>query len=246
MPPSRPTHRSTVSGRSRRTALAATAALAATVLVASGLGAGPAAAAAPSSCADVEVVVARGTGEAPGLGVVGRSFARELAAALPGRTTTTHAVAYSAEQTRASVERGAADLTAHVQRRVEQCPGTDFVVSGMSLGAAVVSLAAARASGRQGGRAVPAADADRVTAVVVFGNPLGSLGLSLDELVPELRGRSRDYCATLDDVCGRLHPSLSGGHASYVSGGATREGAAFAAALVDGGGTATAERAPAR
>ncbi|WP_298805227.1 cutinase family protein [uncultured Pseudokineococcus sp.] len=231
--------------RSRRTALVAAAALAASLLATGGVGARPAAAA-PSACADVEVVVARGTGEAPGLGVVGRSFARELAAALPGRTTTTRAVAYSAEQTRESVEQGAADLAAHVERRIDECPGTRFVVSGMSLGAAVVSLAAARASGRQGGRAVPAADADRVAAVVVFGNPLGSLGLSLDELVPELEGRSRDYCATLDDVCGRYEPALPGGHASYVSGGATREGAAFAAALVDGVAAATPGRAPAR
>ncbi|MEJ5868376.1 cutinase family protein [Pseudokineococcus sp. 5B2Z-1] len=243
MHPSPAASRPTVVVRRRRTALAATAALAASVLAAEVVGAGPAAAAAPP-CADVEVVVARGTGEAPGLGGVGRSFARELAAALPGRTTTTHAVAYSAEQTRESVEQGAADLAAHVERRIDECPGTQVVVSGMSLGAAVVSLAAARASGREGGRAVPAADADRVAAVVVFGNPLGSLGLSLDELVPELSGRSRDYCATLDDVCGRFEPTLVGGHASYVSGGATREGAAFAAALV--GESATAGRAPER
>ena len=54
----------------------------------------PAASADP--CPNVEVVFARGTHEAPGLGSVGQVFVDSLSAQLPGRSVTAYAVNYPA------------------------------------------------------------------------------------------------------------------------------------------------------
>src|SRR6201995_3396348 len=54
----------------------------------------PQASAADDSCPAVEVVFARGTNEAPGVGATGQSFIDALSARLPGRTVEAYGVDY--------------------------------------------------------------------------------------------------------------------------------------------------------
>ena len=189
---------------------------------------------APDDCADVHVVVARGTGERPGLGVVGASFVRELATRSPGLSLSAHPVDYSADGSLASARAGAEALRRLVGEVATACPGARVVVSGYSLGAAAVSIAAGVRAGTTGVAPVTAQEADRVAAVVVFGNPLGALGQTVAGAVPELGPRSRDYCGTTDRVCAGAGTAVPGGHTSYAASGATALGAAFAADLLRG------------
>ena len=59
-----------------------------------GLGLAPASA---EGCPDIEVVFARGTNEAPGLGLPGGSFVEALRSKVGGRSVGSYAVAYPAD-----------------------------------------------------------------------------------------------------------------------------------------------------
>lgn len=213
--------------RLRRT-LAAALALAATSGVLSTLAA-PTAAAAPA-CSDVEVLFARGTGEAPGLGVLGTPFVRSLTSALSDRTVTSYAVSYAAESSQRSAGPGATDLTNHLTATAAACPGTRFVLGGYSQGATVVDIALGIRTGTTSGTAIPAALEPRVAAVVVFGNPLGISGRTIATASPTYAARARDFCATGDPVCGG--GSSFAAHLAYRSNGDVTAGADFAAGLV--------------
>ena len=67
-------------------------ALAVTAMLAASFGAPPSAKAAEDSCPAVEVVFARGTNEAPGVGATGQSFVDALTARLPGKTVDVYGV----------------------------------------------------------------------------------------------------------------------------------------------------------
>ncbi|HEU0103791.1 MAG TPA: cutinase family protein [Mycobacteriales bacterium] len=205
--------------------LAATTAVAGTATL-SLLTATPAAAA----CADVDVSFARGTGEAPGLGIVGGPFVSSLTAALPGRTVSTYAVNYAANTAQTSAGPGATDLTNHVTSVAAACPGTQFVLGGYSQGASVVDIALGIRTGTSTGTALPAALSGRVAAVVVFGNPLGLQRQTIATASRTYGARSRDYCNTGDPVCGNGFNFAA--HLTYASNGSTAAGAAFAAGLV--------------
>ncbi|MDQ1033785.1 hypothetical protein QFZ75_000201 [Streptomyces sp. V3I8] len=58
-------------------------------------------------CSDVEVVFARGTGEAPGLGITGAPLVRNIKSGLSGKTVTSHAVDYAANFSQTSAGPGA-------------------------------------------------------------------------------------------------------------------------------------------
>lgn len=192
----------------------------------------PAVAAPAGGCADVHVVFARGTGERPGLGVVGTSFVRELRTRLPGLSVAAHAVDYRADGTWAAAVAGGAALRRHAEQVAAACPAARLVVGGYSLGAAAVGVAAGVRAEVTGAEPVTAQEARRVAAVVAFGSPLGALGQTLSTAVPGIGGRSRDYCGTGDRVCAGRGAPVPGGHTSYASRGATALGAAFAADLV--------------
>ncbi|WP_205705276.1 cutinase family protein [Kineococcus indalonis] len=212
------------------------AAAAAAVAAGGGLlaGAAPASAAA---CSDVEVVFARGTGEAAGLGVVGRPFASALTSALPDRTVTSHAVDYAANTSQSSAGPGATAMSAHVREVAAACPSTLFVLGGYSQGATVTDIAVGIRTGTTTGTPVPAELAGRVAAVVVFGNPLGLSGRTVATASATYGPRSKDYCNSSDSVCGSAPKTGTGGHLSYVSNGSAAAGAQFAAGLVRAAGT---------
>ncbi|MBM6406090.1 cutinase family protein [Phycicoccus sp. CSK15P-2] len=210
-------------------ALATGVACSAFALVSPGAGLPSAAAA---DCSDVDIVFARGTGELPGLGFVGRPFASELTSRLSGYSVSTYAVDYAANSSQTSAGPGATDMSNHIREVASACPSTRFVIGGYSQGATVTDIAVGIRTGSSSGQPIAAQDEPRVAAVVVFGNPLGLQRRTIAEASPTYGDRSKDYCGTADSVCGRYQANVSGGHTSYPSNGATDQGAAFAANLV--------------
>src|SRR5690349_7870612 len=86
-------------------------------------------------CADAELVFARGTSEAPGVGGVGQSYVDALRAQLGARTLDVYPVNYAAsddfnnrEAFAASVADGVRDAGAHVQATAANCPNTKIVL----------------------------------------------------------------------------------------------------------------------
>ncbi|WP_425004026.1 cutinase family protein [Mycolicibacterium sp. S3B2] len=191
-----------LSHRFVRRVLAATAAaafpVAATVL-------SPATASA-QPCPDVEVVFARGTSEAPGVGRVGQALADSLRAQLGGRTVGTYGVNYPATYDFLNAAGGATDAENRIALMAQQCPGTRIVLGGYSQGAAVVDMLAGvpPLGNRIGtiGSAPPLAGSlnGNVAAVAVFGNPATKFGNPVSA-TGSFAGKAIDLCADGDPIC---------------------------------------------
>lgn len=208
-------------------ALTAAATCAATGLVT----AGPAAAA---DCSDVQLVFARGTGERPGLGILGAPLVREMQAALPGKTVTSRAVDYAAAANQRSAGPGATDMTNHVVETAAACPNMTFVLGGYSQGASVTDIALGLRTNLGNGESIPANLAPRVGAVVVFGNPLGLSRQTIEQSSDLYGDKAKSFCANGDPVCG------GGGnfaaHLAYSRNGNIGEAAEFVASTLGSGG----------
>jgi len=202
------------------------------VLAAGLIGPGAASAQAAESCSDVEVVFARGTAEPAGLGRVGQAFVDELQNDLGGRTVSSYAVNYPASYDfLQSAPVGADDASAHIQATAAACPDTSIVIGGYSQGAAAVDLITADPNATFGfGRPMPAAVADHVAAVAVFGNPSNRIGKSLPAFSPLYGTKTIDLCNGADPVCstGDDRPA----HSQYVQTGLTQQAADFVAAKI--------------
>ncbi|GJJ13867.1 hypothetical protein Clacol_008124 [Clathrus columnatus] len=156
------------------------------------------------SCADVTVIFARGTFETPPIGtVVGPPFESALQSALGSQSLSFIGVDYPADLQgfeEGGDPNGAKTMAADVTNVANSCPDTKLVMSGYSQGAQVTHLAAGEISSTV---------ADRVNAVVVFGDP--------DDGQPfpgVLQGRSITFCAQGDDICqgGQI---INAAHLSY-------------------------------
>lgn len=250
-PHHRPTqHRTTRSTGTRALAVgAAVAAVAGGIVVAGGASAQAAgaphaqaarAAAAPAAltpaaaCPDVEVVFARGSGELPGLGIVGTPFAGALASDLPGKTVEDYAVNYAADLAQTSAGPGATDMSNHIIAVAAQCSSTKFVIGGYSQGASVTDIAVGIPTILGTGTTIPSALAPRIAAVVTFGNPLLLTGTTPAKASPVYAPKWDDFCALGDPVCGNGINVLA--HLSYPTNGDTTSGAQYAAAKVLGAG----------
>lgn len=184
-------------------------------------------------CADVEVVFARGTGEAQGLGVLGTPLVSAIRSALPGVSVTSYAVVYAAEASQASAGPGATDMTRHVTSVAAACPNTRFVLGGYSQGATVTDIAIGITGvGSTAGSAIPAELAPRVAAVVVYGNPLGMMRRTIAAASPTYGPKAKEFCNTGDPVCGA--GSNMAAHLTYRTNGTVDEGARFAAGKIKG------------
>ncbi|MFC7531557.1 cutinase family protein [Actinoplanes sp. GCM10030250] len=205
-------------------------ALVAAALLATGgavTAASPAVAAAP--CTQVDVVVARGTGEPGTLGlIVGDPVYSAIQRRLTGTTLSSHAVDYPASTSAGSPTAGNRALVEHVSEQAQACPSQRFVLVGYSQGANVVgnSLGISSQGAAVGGPVVatiPASVQPRVAAVLVFGYPLRKLGRGITGVYAE---RTLDICANRDVVCDPLGTSVLA-HLSYT--GDASRAAAFAA-----------------
>lgn len=190
----------------------------------------PTAAAQP--CPDVEVVFARGTSEAPGVGRVGQAFANSLAPQLGGRTMGTYGVNYPASYDFLNTAAGATDVTNRIAMMAQQCPGTRIVLGGYSQGAAVIDmLAGVPPLGNKVGNIgsappLPGGLNNNVAAVAVFGNPATKFGNPVSA-AGSFAGKAIDLCADGDPICSSGRNPFA--HAHYESSAFINQAASFAA-----------------
>ena len=207
---------------------------AAALTLAVGAFAAPPASALPE-CSDVEVVFARGTDEAPGIGKVGKAFVDALKPMVKGKTVSSYAVKYPATWDFMKAAIGANDMSKRVQTIAAQCPRTKIVLGGYSQGAAVVDVVATAPIAGLGYTApLPAALAPRITSIVVFGNPSARIGNPLTRMSTVYGARTADLCAPADPVCslGRDWDS----HVRYRESGLVKLGAEWTAKLIKAAG----------
>ena len=184
--------------------------------------------AAAQACSDVEVVFARGTGEAPGVGGAGQAFIDSLRAQAGARSVGVYAVNYPATNDFAnSIANGANDASDHVQSTAANCPSTRMVLGGFSQGASVVDTIT---------QTMSPAVADHVAAVVVFGNPKSAYasslagGAPLPVISPLYAPKTIDLCAPDDPICSEPFNFLAFfAHDSYAFSGIANDAAKFAA-----------------
>jgi cutinase len=190
----------------------------------------PIATASAEDCPDIEVVFARGTNDAPGLGNVGGAFVDSLRGKVGGRSVGAYAVAYPASFDFLAAADGANDASAHIQYMVDNCPNTRLVLGGYSQGAAVIDVISAVPIPAVGfNNPLPPNVPDHVAAIAVFGNPSAKLGLPLTAS-PVWGGRAIDLCNGGDPICQTDGESLAA-HRSYP-GGPTNQAANFVSGLL--------------
>ncbi|EOD58083.1 cutinase family protein [Amycolatopsis vancoresmycina] len=158
-----------------------------------------------AACTDVDVAVARGTGEPGTLGIiVGDPVFQAVQNRLRPRSVSGYRVDYPADLGEpASVQRGNTDLVDHVRSQAAACPAQRFVLAGYSQGANVVdnSIGISSDGAIVGGpivATIPADLAPRIAAIVLFGNPIRAIGRSV---TGTYQSRTKDYCADGDPIC---------------------------------------------
>jgi len=181
-------------------------------------------------CPDIEVVFARGTNDAPGLGNVGDAFVGALRGKVGGRSIGAYAVNYPASFDFLAAADGANDASAHIQYMVDNCPNTRLVLGGYSQGAAVIDVISAVPIPVVGfNNPLPPNVPDHVAAIAVFGNPSAKLGLPLT-VSPVWGGKAIDLCNGDDPICQTDGENVAA-HRAYV-GGPTNQAANFVAGLL--------------
>lgn len=201
-------------------------------------------AAAPAGpCADVEVIFARGTFEAPGVGATGQAFADALESRLQNETVDVYGVKYPATLDFPAAVDGVADASREIQAVVAACPSTQIVLGGYSQGAAVAAFTTsdtvppgvALPAGLTG--PMPPGVADHVAAVVLFGTPDPWFLNLVDRSAPPI-AIGHLYTAKTLELCNPGDPVCSPGgldraaHSAYKDNGATQQAAEFAANAV--------------
>ena len=185
---------------------------------------------AQTGCSDVHVVFARGSGELPGLGIVGTPFVDSLRSQLRGKSVSVYPVNYLADLLQTSAGAGATDMTRNVRSVAQRCPNTQFVIGGYSQGASVTDIAIGIPTVLGIGETIPRELAPRVAAVVVFGNPLRLFGQTIPRASQLYGSKAFDDCNFGDPVCAGGVNALA--HLTYGIDGSTTEGARFAAARI--------------
>jgi cutinase len=186
------------------------------------------------ACPDVHVVFARGTGEPPGIGRVGRAFVEALRPQIVPRTLTTYGVNYPASYDFGMAHDGANDASAYVVNFVQSCPSTRIVLGGYSQGAAVVDMLMGipPLGNRIGnlGAPLPPGLSPNVAAVAAFGNPATKFGNPVTSANHLFAGRAIDLCKDGDPICSDGRNPFA--HSDYVSAGLTNRAASFVAGLI--------------
>ncbi|MDG4667065.1 cutinase family protein [Mycobacterium sp. 236(2023)] len=196
-------------------------------------------------CPDVEVIFARGTSEAPGVGGVGQSFVDAVRAQAGPRSVGVYAVNYPAannfadrELFAATVIDGVRDAGNRVKTMSDICPDTRLILGGYSQGAVVSGFATSDTVPSSVPAAVaptplPPEVAEHVAAVVLFGTPSGAFlsryGAPAITIGPLYADKTTELCAPGDGICDGAPDGQPGvAHALYPINGMTNEGAAFA------------------
>src|ERR1700754_1254759 len=223
------------------------AAVAASACV-SGAVTAPTAAADP--CPDVEVVFARGTFEAPGVGETGQAFVDALRAKAGGKSVDVYPVNYPASLEFSTAADGIIDATNKIRDMAASCPNTKMVLGGYSQGAAVMAYATEDAIPT--GYTMPAGItgpmapevANHVAAVVLFGKPSSGFLQTVYPGAPPITvghlytGKTTDLCIPEDPICSP-GGNDNGAHTLHAVNGMADQAADFAAQRLSSNGSAT-------
>ncbi len=197
-------------------------------------------------CPDVQVVYARGTGEAPGVGPTGQAFIDNLRSRLAGKSLDVYPVNYPASDQWYTGLEGIRDAGAHVVSMAQNCPNTKMVLSGYSQGAAVMGFVTSSEvpNGIPDGidpASVPkplSPDvANHVSSVVLFGTPnaraMNFLGQPPVAIGPQYESKTIKVCEPGDPVCSDGLDFAA--HNTYVNDvSMIDQGAEFAASQITG------------
>lgn len=215
------------------------------VLAAAAIFGAPVASAPPAAaepCPDVEVVFARGSGEAPGIGGIGRPFVDALRSQLGAKSVTVYAVNYPASTDfdnpdfPSTVIDGIRDASSHIESMVANCPNTREVLGGYSQGAAVAgyTTSAAVPPGVPASAVPPPMPPDiakHVAAVALFGTPSGQFLQKYHApplaIGPLYQPKTIELCAPGDPVCASGGDGGLAAHTSYPANGMTNQAADF-------------------
>ncbi|MEZ0049959.1 cutinase [Mycobacterium sp. MAA66] len=220
-------------------------------IIASGLLYAPAPSVSAQPCPDVEVVFARGTSEAPGVGMVGQSFVDAVQSQVGGRSVAVYPVNYAASSDFGnrlefvqSVVDGVKDAAAHVEATATNCPNTRIVLGGYSQGAVVSGFTTANAIPKDipadlapyawyAPKPMPPSVANHVAALVLFGKPsaqfMGEIGAPPIPIGPAYAAKTVEMCVPDDTICnGAPGGGPTFAHITYAANGMAEQGAAFA------------------
>ena len=194
----------------------------------------PAASAAP--CPDVEVVFARGTTEAPGVGPTGEAFVDSLRSRLGTKSIDVYPVDYPATTDFPKAMDGIRDASARVESMAANCPDTNIVLGGFSQGAAVAGFVTANVipDGAPDGvpNPMPPDVAKHVAAVALFGKPNDRFMHAINqpdvEVGPLYADKAIQLCVDDDFVCSSGRDFNA--HTQYVETGMVDQAATFTAA----------------
>lgn len=197
-------------------------------------------------CPDVEVVFARGTFEAPGVGDTGQSFVDALRGKLGGKSVDVYAVNYPASLDFSTAADGVIDASNKIQATAANCKNTKMVLGGYSQGAAVLAYTTEDSvpagftppPGMTG--PMPPDIANHVAAVALFGKPSSGFLQMIYTGAPPITvghlytGKTKEFCIPEDPICSPTGND-NGAHGQYLDNGMTDQAADFAAQRVTSG-----------
>jgi cutinase len=199
------------------------------------------------TCAQVEVIFARGTLEPPGPGATGQAFTDSLTSRLPGKAVDVYPVNYPASLNFSQAADGVADAANKVLNTVNTCPNTKIVLGGYSQGAAIAAYITADSippgyalpDGISG--PLPPTVAPHVAAIALFGKPSNGFLNLVDHDAPPINighlyaNKTIDLCTPQDPVCSSGQGFSRAAHSAYKTNGMTDQAADFAVAAISGG-----------
>jgi len=159
----------------------------------------------PTGCAQLEIIVARGTSEPGPLGViVGDPLVARVQRDLPGVKVRGYPVQYPASMASALGSAGANDVKKRLEAQSRECPEEKFALAGYSQGGMVVLSSL---------KNIPANLQSKVVAVVTYGAGDGS------NVAASFKTKSLSNCAPGDFAC--TNSGSGPGHVSYNNQGTT-------------------------
>ncbi|MFG1935324.1 cutinase family protein [Mycobacterium sp. NPDC048908] len=203
-------------------------------------------------CPDAEVVFARGTTEAPGVGPTGEAFVEALRARTVGKSLGVYAVDYPATIDFPTAVDGINDARSHILATAANCPKTKMVLGGFSQGAAVIGFVTANVvpegvSPADVPAPMPPEVASHISAVALFGKPSTRFMRAINDpavtVGPQYVGKTIELCVDNDLVCDTSGRSFSA-HNTYIDGGMVDQGATFAASQLQASWAADAAAQP--
>jgi cutinase len=187
-------------------------------------------------CPDVEVIFARGTAEAPGVGPTGDAFVEALRSRIGTKSLEVYPVDYPATTDFPRATDGIRDASIRVESMAANCPDTNIVLGGFSQGAAVAGFVTANVipDGAPEGVPNPMPDdvSEHVAAVALFGKPnerfMRAINQPQVDVGPLYAAKTVELCVEADFVCSSGRDFNA--HTQYVESGMVDQAATFAAA----------------